>query len=202
MTPKPTFRLRLFYSYSHKDQQHRTRMEDALALLRDQDGVLKEWSDRQILPGQEISKKIQEQLKKADILVFLISSNFISSGECRKEWARAGELVKERPSVVRVPIILGACDWKTLDGMSGLKALPNDGRPVKAFSDRDIAWQQVCDGLRALINSLRENFTIKTEFQPIKWNRRNLFRQVMCGCRKSLCFHDSLRTPKPRRRIA
>ncbi len=70
-------------------------MEDALALLRDQDGVLKEWSDRHIHPGQEISSKIQEQLKNADILVFLISSNFISSVECRKEWAQSGELVKE-----------------------------------------------------------------------------------------------------------
>ena len=140
-------------------------MEDALALLRDQDGVLKAWSDREILPGQEISKKIQEQIKNADILLFLISSSFISSDECRKEWARAGEIVKERPSVVRVPIILGACDWKKLDEMSELKALPNDGRPVKTFSDRDTAWQQVCDGLRALIDSLRENFTIKTEFR-------------------------------------
>ena len=106
-------------------------MEDALALLRDQDGVLKEWSDRQILPGQEISKKIQEQIKNADILLFLISSSFISLDECRNEWARAGAIVKQRPSVVRVPIILGACDWKKLDEMSELKALPNDARPVK-----------------------------------------------------------------------
>ena len=133
MKPKPTFRLRLFYSYSHKDTQHRTRMEDALALLRDQDGVLKEWSDRQNLPGQEISRKIQEQLKNADILVFLISSNFISSVECQKEWARSGELLKERPSVVRVPIILGDCDWKNLDGMAEHKALPDDAKPIKTF---------------------------------------------------------------------
>ena len=140
-------------------------MEDALALLRDQDGVLKEWSDRQILPGQEISRRIQEQLKNADILVFLISSNFISSVECRKEWARSGELLKERPSVVRVPIILGDCDWKNLDGMAEHKALPDDAKPIKTFSDRDTAWQQVCEGLRALIDGLRENFTIKAEFR-------------------------------------
>ena len=165
MKPKPTFRLRLFYGYSHKDSEHRTRMEDALVLLHDQDGVLKEWSDRQILPGQEISRKIQEQLKNADILVFLISSNFISSVECRKEWARSGELVKERPSVVRVPIILGDCDWKNLDGMAELKALPDDAKPIKTFSDRETAWQQVCEGLRALIDGLRENFTIKAEFR-------------------------------------
>ena len=38
MTPRPTFRLRLFYSYSHRDSQHRQRMEDALVLLRTRTG--------------------------------------------------------------------------------------------------------------------------------------------------------------------
>ena len=38
-------------------------------------------------------------------------------------------------------------------------------RNLKTFSDRDTAWQQVCEGLRALIDGLRENFTIKAEFR-------------------------------------
>lgn len=57
MSPQSKFTIKLFYSYSHKDQQHREKMEKSLTLLRDQDGILKDWSDQQILPGQHISKK-------------------------------------------------------------------------------------------------------------------------------------------------
>ena len=89
MTSQPRFTLRLFYSYSHKDSKHREKMEQSLTLLRDQDGILKDWSDRQILPGQRISRKLQEKMGKTDIFVFLLSHHFIASPECRKEWSQA-----------------------------------------------------------------------------------------------------------------
>lgn len=165
MTQKTGFHLSLFYSYSHKDHQHRARMEAALTLLRTQDGVIREWSDRQILPGQPISQKIQESMKAADIFVFLVSTNFIASEECRKEWLQACTIAKARPSVVRVPIILGHCSWKELEGMSDLKALPNDGKPIKSFQDRDLAWQQVYRGLKSLVDGLRADFTVRPAFR-------------------------------------
>ena len=165
MTPPSTFRLRLFYSYCHKDHQQRERMEQALTLLSRQDRVLKEWSDRQILAGQSISKDIRENMEATDIFVFLVSPHFLASPACRQEWIRAGQIAEARPFIVRVPIILAACDWKQLDGMSDLKALPADGTPITAFPDRDTAWQHVCDGLRALVERLRNNFTLRATFR-------------------------------------
>ena len=49
MTSEHGFTLRLFYSYSHKDGRYRDQMEESLALLRDNAGVLEDWSDRHIL---------------------------------------------------------------------------------------------------------------------------------------------------------
>ena len=165
MTHSSTFHLRLFYGYSHKDHQHRDRMEQALTLLRTQDRVLKEWSDQQIHPGQSISQEIRRNMEATDIFAFLLSSHFIASPACRQEWTRAAEITKARPLIVRVPIILSPCDWKQLDGLSDLKALPNDGRPITAFENHDIAWQQICDGLRFLIHQLQTNFTIRDDFR-------------------------------------
>ena len=73
-----------FYSYSHRDAQQRSNMEEALTQLR-RDGLLKDWSDLKILPGQSISKNIREKMDAADIFVFLLSRDFISSHECMKE---------------------------------------------------------------------------------------------------------------------
>ena len=60
MSNSNTFHANLFYSYSHKDAQYRDNMETALSLLR-REGLLKDWSDLNILPGQSISKEIRER---------------------------------------------------------------------------------------------------------------------------------------------
>ena len=165
MTSQPRFTLRLFYSYSHKDSKHREKMKQSLTLLRDQDSILKDWSDRQILPGQRISRKLQEKIKKTDIFVFLLSHNFIASPECRKEWSQACQIATERPAVVLVPIILSTCPWKDMADMSDLKALPEDGKPIKTFQDKDIAWQQIYEGLKNLIDHVRQTFTLRDDFR-------------------------------------
>ena len=159
------FTIKLFYSYSHKDHQHREKMEKSLTLLRDQGGILKDWSDQQILPGLHISESIRKRMKDTDIFVFLLSPHFIASKECRKEWLQACQIANERPSVIRVPIILSDCSWKDMAGMSQLKALPKDGKPIKSFQNKEKAWQQVYEGLKDLIEQLRATFTIKEEFR-------------------------------------
>ena len=70
--------IKLFYSYSHKDTKYQERMETTLALLQ-QEGLLDQWSDRRILPGQPIPGNIREQLDQAAIVVFLLSPDFIAS---------------------------------------------------------------------------------------------------------------------------
>ena len=165
MTPKQEFRLRLFYSYSHRDSKYRKKMEDSLTLLREQEGVLKEWSDTQILPGQHISDKIRENMNAADIFVFLVSTNFIASSECRREWQRAREIARTKPNVALIPVILRACQWQDLDGMSDIKALPEDGRPIRTFADTDVAWKQVYEGLRDVVTKYRAAFTLRSTYR-------------------------------------
>ena len=165
MSSQSKFTVRLFYSYSHKDSQHREKMERALTLLREQDGILKDWSDQQILPGQNIPNETRDRMQETDIFVFLLSQNFIASPECRKEWKLACEMTDERSAITLVPIILSDCSWKDMEGMSQLKALPRDAKPIKNFSDVDTAWQQVYEELKRPIEALRETFTVKAEFR-------------------------------------
>lgn len=161
MKTNSSFSMNLFYSYSHRDQVHRERMEKSLSLLRDQHGVLKEWSDQQILPGQNITEEIKNRIKETDICVFLLSPDFLSSKPCMEEWELAGEI----PSIIRVPIVVRECSWRDWDGMSQIKALPVDGKPITTFSDEDTAWQQVYEGLKTLIDELRKTFTIRDEYR-------------------------------------
>lgn len=164
MTNKSSsFTARLFYSYCHRDKQHKTDMEKSLSHLR-RSGALAEWSDREILPGQKISERIRKEMGRADIFVFLLSQNFIASDECMKEWNYAKQSPPTSKPVFRIPIILADCAWRDLLESDDVKALPDDGKPVDQFDNTDTPWQQVYEGLKKVIDQLRENFTPRQEF--------------------------------------
>ena len=78
-------KIKLFCSYSHKDDQYKSSMETALAQLK-RDSMLSSWSDRKILPGQNISNRLKTELDTFNIYVFLLSPDFIDSDACVREW--------------------------------------------------------------------------------------------------------------------
>ena len=155
--------IKLFYSYSHKDEIHRGNMEKSLAIL-EQDGLLYEWFDGKILPGENISSKIMEEMDRADIFVFLISPDFIASQECNKEWEHARNLCSDGSPRFRIPIIVRPCPWLDLLNGDDVKALPNDGKPVASYDHQDEAWLEVYQGVKGVLTNIRNNFTPRGDF--------------------------------------
>ena len=155
--------VRLFYSYSHKDQIHKTAMEKTLSNLRQND-LLREWSDAKISPGQNISATIQPQLEEADIVAFLLSSDFLDSKACHEEWDTAKQLASRGRLVFRVPIILRPCSWYDFLGDDDVKALPSDGVPITDYPNADSAWNEVYEGIKSLVETLRTTYTSKPTF--------------------------------------
>ena len=153
----------LFYSYCHADAQYRTSMEKALALLK-RDGLLRQWSDQAITPGLSISSEIRNQIDQSEIMVFLLSPDYINSNECVKEWKLAKEMADSGKNLFRIPIVIRPCPWQGFLGEDDLLALPKDGRPVSQFEDADVAWQQVYEGIKSVIEVLRRTFSSKREY--------------------------------------
>jgi len=77
-------KIKVFYSYSHKDEAYRIELEKWLAILR-KENYIEEWHDRKILPGDIWNSKIDEHEDNADIILLLFSQDFISSNSCEKE---------------------------------------------------------------------------------------------------------------------
>ena len=158
-----SLRVRLFYSYSHRDSQHRAAMETTLASLK-RSSLLEDWSDAEIIPGQSISAALQAKLPESDIVAFLLSPDFLDSDECLKEWQRAAELASSGRLVFRVPIIVRECAWQDFLAEDDVKALPLDGKAITTYPDPDAAWKEVYDGIKSVIDSLRTTFTPKPAF--------------------------------------
>ena len=97
--------IRLLVSYSHADNAFRSRLETQLALLKRQ-GLLGVWADQAILPGQEIDPAIAAELETADVIVLLISPDFIASNYCcETEMTRAVERHRAGEAIV-IPLIV------------------------------------------------------------------------------------------------
>jgi internalin A len=73
--------LSVFISYAHEDEPLRQQLETHLSLLRRQ-GLIANWHDRQILPGTEWEKEIDAHLESAQLVLLLISPDFLASDYC------------------------------------------------------------------------------------------------------------------------
>ena len=70
--------ITLFYSYAHEDEDLRSRLEVHLAALR-RSGLIRDWHDHFIVPGQNWDDEIKRNLQSADLILFLISADFLNS---------------------------------------------------------------------------------------------------------------------------
>ena len=103
--PQPSERLELFYSYSHKDEELRDQLDNHLAMLK-RDGVISGWHDRRISAGQEWDGEIDEHLCTAEIILLLVSADFLASNYCYDiEVKRAMERHEAHEAQV-VPMVL------------------------------------------------------------------------------------------------
>lgn len=143
----------VFYSYSHKDEELRDQLETHLKLLQRQ-GLVATWHDRKIMPGIDWAHEIDEQLERADLVLLLVSPDFVASDYCySSELSRA--LKREQLKKARVvPVILRTTDLSGAEFMR-LQALPRDAKPITKWEDRDEAWTDVARGIRKIIEELR-----------------------------------------------
>ena len=136
----------MFYSYSHKDEALRDQLEKHFAILQRQN-VISSWHDRAIQAGTEWENDINEHLESADIILLLVSADFIGSDYCWGiEVKRAME--QHNTGIARViPIVLRAVDWSGAP-FSKLQALPKDAKPVTSWLNQDEAFADIARGIR------------------------------------------------------
>jgi TIR domain len=150
MTPRsrrrPRQPLRVFLSFSHTDSPAKDLLCKHLSSLA-QDGLVRLWGDRQLPPG-EWPQAIAGQLKRAEVVLLLVSCDFISSPHCNAE-ARCALERHQAGSCLSIPIILRDCDWTTRP-WAQLVCLPTDGHPVMGgkWHSPDEAFADVARRLR------------------------------------------------------
>ncbi len=146
----------LFYSYAHEDEPLRDELDGHLALLR-RKGVIRPWHDRGIAPGQKWDEAIDAQLSSADLILLLVSKDFVNSDYIWGEELATAIARAERGDASVVPVLLRAVDIEDAP-FAKLQGLPTDLRPVTSWPNRDEAWTDVAKGIRRAVEAIQQRW--------------------------------------------
>lgn len=146
-------KIKVLFSYSHIDEDLRDKLDAHLAILRQLD-IIETWHDRKILPGDDWDKEIIGELEAADLILLLISSDFINSKFCYvTEMKRAVE--RHEAGTARViPIAIRPCVWADAP-FAKLQGLPKDKKPVTSWPNLDEAFVNIVEGIQRALDELR-----------------------------------------------
>lgn len=143
-------RVKVFLSYCHEDEDMKKELDKSLIMLKRNDKI-ETWNDRCLIAGSELECEILENLENADIILLLVSTDFLASQYCfETEMKIALERHKSKSAVV-IPVILRRCDWLNSE-LRELVAIPKDGRPIKSWIDQDEAYFEVKQEIEKVID--------------------------------------------------
>ncbi len=138
--------LKIFISYSHKDETFKDELVTMLAGLQRR-GIVDAWQDRRIEAGDKWNQSIHEAMNDCDLALLLVSADYLASRFIQE--AEQPKLLQRRQEMqLRViPIIVRPCPWQSEPVLKALQALPEDGKAVITFStddgERDQVWTDI-----------------------------------------------------------
>ena len=151
-TQQPGKKVKVFYSYSHRDEELRGELEKHLDILGRR-GVIEGWHDRRITAGDEWKNSIDQHLYSADLILLLVSADFIASDYCYDVELQQAMQRHEKGEARVVPIILRPVNWEGAP-FSKLQALPKDAKPVVTWSTRDEAFADISKSIQKAAGEL------------------------------------------------
>ena len=144
--------IKIFFSYSHRNEAMRDELEVHLAMLKRQ-GIIETWHDRRIGAGRDFAGVISDQLESCDIVLLLVSPYFLASDYCYDvEMMRAMECHHDGSARV-IPVVLDPCDWHEAP-FGALLAAPTDGKPISKFANIHDGFLEVTKAIRQAARDL------------------------------------------------
>lgn len=142
----------LVFSYAHADEDLRDELEKHLSPLKRM-GRIETWHDRRIVPGEEFEAQIDQHFAQADIVLLLISPDFIASDYCYQIEMSNAVQRHDRGEAVVIPVILRHCAWHPLP-FGKILAATVDGKPITQFTSFDEGFVQVVDAVSRALDKL------------------------------------------------
>lgn len=201
---------RIFISHAVADSSHCQLLERHLASLC-REHLITLWHHRMVHPGEDARAAIRRQMEASDVVLLLVTPDFVASDECNEQAAQA--MVRHRLGAARVvPILVRPVDWRGAP-FAALSQLPPDGRAITRHPDHDEAWEQVARELRSMVVRPSSRLAIAGESTPGRARRETPASRTLGATALALALaaagatllylrlepepRDSVRAPEP-----
>ncbi|MCR9134147.1 MAG: TIR domain-containing protein [bacterium] len=142
--------LNVFISYSHKDKTFRDELDIHLMPLKRQK-TIEVWYDSEIVPGLEWEEEIKRNLENSDIILQLVSPDFIASEYCYSDEMYEALEKHQKGDLRVIPILIKECDWRNTP-FANLQFLPKDAKPISKFKNKDEAYLNVVSHIKSIVD--------------------------------------------------
>lgn len=144
-------KLKIFISYSHSDMKYKKELLTHLKSLELTHNI-DVWHDGKISAGNKIDSEVLIQLGISDVVLLLVSHNFLSSFYCIDiELKKAIQRQNEGKCIV-VPIILSECIIDDSLSFSKLLRVPDDGKPIQKYRSHSDGYVNAVSKIKQMID--------------------------------------------------
>ena len=147
--------VKIYFCYAKdakEDEGLRDQLTAHLAPLR-RARKLTIWFDVQIEAGSDWKLEVEKQLQEADLILLLVSADFLQSDYCYNLQLTQALNHYEAGKVEIVPILLRPVLWEETPIKRLPLILPTSKLPITLWSNRDEAFTNVAAAIRDLIQS-------------------------------------------------
>lgn len=157
-------RVRIFLSYDNSDEKLLHELEKQLSTFK-RNQLIETWNNQKVLAGQIWDDAIAQKLNGADVILLLVSSNFIANDKCYEHEMKIALSKHEKGTAVVLPILLRHCNWEDTD-FGKLPVLPTNRKPItdRYWSTHSEAFNNVILGIKKVLKEIclkeeqKENF--------------------------------------------
>lgn len=159
LLPESAKPIKIFFAYSPscQDEQLRQVLEKHLIQLEDLDVVMV-WYQHHHNENKYDDYENFYHLQTADVIVLLVSSDFLALIQNRIDWnSEIGKLQEKHllGEVVAIPILLYQVHgWQKLLG--NIAPLPKNGMPMKSWQNPDAALADISQGIEATVVEIKK----------------------------------------------
>lgn len=148
--PAATRKVNLFFVYGDHNKDKRLAAELATHLRSPRyQRTFVSWHPGEVSAGEHWKRSVSEKLDEAEIILLLISADFLSSE--RHHWIVSNALMRhQRDMVTIIPIILSQCELCGT-GLEDLQPLPREGKTLSTQKDRESAWEEILTAILAAV---------------------------------------------------
>jgi hypothetical protein len=140
----------IFISYVKVDETYVRELVSHLDPLQ-RSGLISSWYDGQLLPGEEMEPLIKANLERAEMILLLISKDFLNSDYSYEVELTQAIARHQAGTACVVPIILRPCLWNQIAigglRLSELQVLPKQAKPVSQWHSHDEAFTHIVEEL-------------------------------------------------------